>query len=60
LVFNLFWTSFFPKDNIISYIPGPNFEPVNTILRGWPTPLKFVLLDFIRPLITGSKISLLG
>ena len=31
------------SDKIISYIPGPNLDPVKAILIGWPTPLKFVL-----------------
>ena len=42
LALSRFKTSSFPKDKIISYMPGPNFEPVRAILNGCPTPLKFV------------------
>ena len=40
-------------------MPGPNFEPVKAILKGCPTPLKFVSCVFIRLFTTGSKVSLL-
>ena len=33
-LFNLCIISFFPSDIIISYIPGPNFEPVKATLNG--------------------------
>ena len=39
-------------------MPGPNFEPTKAILKGWPTPLKFVLLLLIRLFIIFSKFSL--
>ena len=55
---NLFDTSSLPSAHNISYIPGPNFDPVRDILSGCPTPLKFVLLFFIRSLIIGSSFSL--
>ena len=55
---NLFITSFFPRDNIISYIPGPNLDPVNIIRNGCPIPLKFVLFNFINPFMICSKFSL--
>ena len=57
---NLISTSILPKDIIISYIPGPNFEPVRAILSGCPTPLKFVSYFFIRLLIIGSSVGLLS
>ena len=41
-------------------MPGPNFEPVNAILKGCPTPLKFVSLDLINPFTVGSNVSLLN
>ena len=56
---NLFTTSSLPRADKISYIPGPNFEPVKHILNGCPTPLKFVLLDLIKSFNIGSKVSLL-
>ena len=31
-----------PNEITISYTPGPNLDPVNATLIGWPTPLKFV------------------
>ena len=43
----------------MSYIPGPNLEPVKAILSGWPTLLKFVLCDLIKSFTIDSKISLL-
>ena len=55
---NLLETSFLPSAHNISYIPGPNFDPVRHILSGCPTPLKFVLLFFIKSLIIGSSVSL--
>ncbi len=55
---NLFDTSSLPSAHNISYIPGPNFDPVRHILSGCPTPLKFVLLFFIRPFTIGSSVSL--
>ena len=58
LTANLFCTSSFPREIIISYIPGPNLDPVKIILRGWPTPLKFVLFDLIKFSIIGSKSTL--
>ena len=42
----------------MSYIPGPNFDPVRHILNGCPTPLKFILFFFIRFSIIGSSVSL--
>ena len=60
LLVNLFVTSSFPSEIIISYIPGPNFEPVKAILRGCPTPLKFVSFDLISSFIIGSNVSLLS
>ena len=39
-------------------MPGPNLEPVRTILKGWPTPLKLVLCLSINVLITFSKLTL--
>ena len=42
----------------ISYKPGPNLDPVNATLIGWPTPLKFVSYFFINSLTIGSKVSL--
>ena len=41
-------------------MPGPNFEPVKAILRGWPTPLKFVSFDLISSFTIGSNVSLLS
>ena len=41
-------------------MPGPNFEPVKAILKGWPTPLKFVLFDLISSFTIGSNVSLLS
>ena len=40
-------------------MPGPNFEPVKAILKGCPTPLKFVSFNLISSFIIGSKVSLL-
>ena len=60
LLVNLFVTSSFPSEIIISYIPGPNFEPVKAILRGCPTPLKFVSFDLISSFTIGSNVSLLS
>ena len=37
-------------------MPGPNLDPVNIILNGWPTPLKFVSWDLIKLFTTGSKV----
>ena len=39
-------------------MPGPNFEPVKTILKGCPIPLKFVSFDLISSFIIGSNVSL--
>ena len=52
---NLLDTSSFPREHNISYIPGPNFDPVRHILSGCPTPLKFVLLFSISFSIIGSS-----
>jgi hypothetical protein len=52
---NLLETSSFPREHSISYIPGPNFDPVRHILNGCPIPLKFNLLFFISLLIMGSR-----
>ena len=41
-------------------MPGPNLEPVNAILSGCPTPLKFVLFDLISSLKIGSNFFLLS
>ena len=60
LLANLFVISSFPSEIIISYMPGPNFEPVKAILRGWPTPLKFVSFDLISSFTIGSNVSLLS
>ena len=57
---NLISTSILPKDIKISYIPGPNFEPVRAILNGCPTPLKFVSYFLIRLLIIGASVGLLS
>ena len=56
---NLFSTSSLPKDNTISYKPGPNFDPVKATLIGCPIPLKFVSYFFIKSLTIGSIFSLL-
>ena len=42
----------------MSYIPGPNFEPVKAILKGCPTPLKLVSFDLINSFTIGSNVSL--
>jgi len=42
---------------IISYIPGPNFDPVKATLNGCPTPLKLVSWFFIRSFTIGSNVS---
>ena len=55
---NLFSTSSFPKEIIISYRPGPNLDPVKATLNGWPTPLKFVSYFLINSFIIGSRTSL--
>ena len=55
---NLFSTSSLPKDNTISYKPGPNFDPVKATLIGCPIPLKFVSYFFIKSFTIGSSISL--
>ena len=57
---NLFVTSSFPSEIIISYIPGPNLEPVKAILKGCPTPLKLVSFDLISSFTIGSNVSLLS
>ena len=57
--FNLFTISFLSRDKIMSYIPGPNLDPVRAILNGCPTPLKFILCLFINRFIIFSKLSLL-
>ena len=44
----------------MSYKPGPNFDPVNATLKGWPTPLKFVSCDLINSFTTGSNVSFLN
>ena len=44
----------------MSYIPGPNFEPVKAILKGCPTPLKLVSFDLINSFTIGSNFSLLS
>ena len=40
-----------PKEIIISYKPGPNFDPVKATLNGWPTPLKLVSYFLIKLLV---------
>ena len=41
-------------------MPGPNFEPVKAILKGCPTPLKFVSFYLIMSFTIGSNVSLLS
>ena len=60
MLVNLFVTSSLPSEIIISYIPGPNFEPVKAILKGCPTPLKLVSFDLINSFTIGSNSSLLS